>query len=163
MNSYEIGEYKYTIIKKLIDDEEIVKLLDPEGFCDYPDDLIYRNIFPFTRIPATEQEVMTYITIAVSVPQIDARNDYIRNMRITIRAYSHADIMKVSGKSSNRIDLVSAAIDRIINECMDIGIGYVRLVSNTEHVLDSTHHYRELVFKTDDINAQRYGAKQWSQ
>ena len=162
MNSYEIGDYKYIIIKKLIADDEIVELLDPEKHCDYSDDLIYRNIFPFTRIPATEQEVMTYITVAVSVPQIDARNDFIRNVRIVLRVYSHADIMKVPGNSSNRIDLVSAAVDRIINENMDIGIGFVRLVSNTEHVLDSTHHFRELVFKTDDINAKRYGATQWS-
>ena len=163
MNGYEIGEYKYTIIKKLIADVEIVELLDPDKKCDYPDDLIYKNIFPFTRVPTTEQEVMTYITIAVSVPQIDARNDMIRNMRIVMRVYSHADIMKVPGKSSNRIDLVGAAVDRIINESMDIGIGYVRLVSNTEHVLDSPHDYRELIFKTDDINAKRHGAKQWSQ
>lgn len=163
MNSYEIGEYKYTIIKKLINDDEVRNLLDPEGYCNYPDDLVYRNVFPFTRIPDTEQEVKTYITVAVSVPQIDARNDYIRNMRIVMRIYSHADIMKVTGQKSNRIDLLSAAVDRVINESMDIGIGCVKLVSNTEHVLDSSHHYRELVFKTDDINAKRYGAKQWSQ
>lgn len=162
MNGYEIGQYKFEIIKKLIADGEIVKLLDPDGYCDYPDDLIYRNIFPYTRIPATEQEVMTYITIAVSVPQLDARNDFIRNMRIILRVYSHSDIMKVQGEVSDRIDLVSAAVDRILNESMDLGIGYVKLVSNTEHVLDNVHHYRELVFKTDDINAKRRGAKQWS-
>lgn len=162
MNSYEIGEYKYKIIRKLIADREIVSLLDPDNSCEYSDDLVYRNIYPFTRIPNTEQEVKTYITIAVNVPQIDPRNDCIRNMRIVIRVYSHADIMKVKNSKTNRIDLTSAAIDRIINECMDIGIGYVRLVSNTEHVLDSSHHYRELVFKTDDINAERNGAKQWN-
>lgn len=161
MNSYEIGDYKFEIVKQLISDGEICSLLDPEGFCQYPDDLIYRNIFPFTRIPSTEQEVKAYITIAVSVPNIDAKNDCVRNLRISMRVYSHADIMKVPGNHSNRVDLLSAAIDRILNESMVLGIGPVRLASNTEHVYDSAHYYRELSFKTDDINAKRYGAKQW--
>lgn len=162
MNGYEIGDYKLTIIKKLIEDPEVVSLLDPEKKFEYPDDLIYERIYPFTRIPSTEQETKAYITIAVSVPQIDVRNDYIRNMRITIRAYSHADIMKVKGTFADRIDLLGAAVDRLLNESMDLGIGYVRLVSSTEHVLDSSHHYRELLFKTDDINARRDGAKRWN-
>ena len=161
MNSYEIGDYKFEIVKRLISDGEICSLLDPEGRCQYPDDLIYENIFPFARIPATEQEVKAYITISVGVPNIDAKNDLIRNLRVSVRAYSHADIMKVSGSHSNRVDLISAAIDRIFNESTVLGIGPVRLVANTEHVYDSAHYYRELLFRTDDINAKRYGAKQW--
>ena len=161
MNSYEIGNYKQKIIRHLIDDPDIVRLVDPNNEAEYPDDLIYTNLFPFGRIPDTEQEVRVYITVVVNVPSIDKRNDLIRNVDIKVRIYAHEDLMRVSGSGFDRIDLLSAKVDSLLNESYDFGIGYVTLISNTEHTLDSKHHYRELIFRTDGINSRREGAKQW--
>ena len=161
MNSYEIGNYKQKIIRHLIDDPDIVRLVDPNNEAEYPDDLIYTNLFPFGRMPDTEQEVRVYITVVVNVPSIDKRNDLIRNVDIKVRIYAHEDLMRVSGSGIDRIDLLSAKVDSLLNESYDFGIGYVTLISNTEHTLDSKHHYRELIFRTDGINSRREGAKQW--
>lgn len=161
MNSYEIGNYKQKIIRHLIDDPDIVRLVDPNNEAEYPDDLIYTNLFPFGRMPDTEQEVRVYITVVVNVPSIDKRNDLIRNVDIKVRIYAHEDLMRVSGSGFDRIDLLSAKVDSLLNESYDFGIGYVTLISNTEHTLDSKHHYRELIFRTDGINSRREGAKQW--
>ena len=58
MNSREIPEIKDRIMRYLIADEEIVKLVDPTHEVEYPDDLLYRNLFPFYRVPDTEQEII---------------------------------------------------------------------------------------------------------
>lgn len=161
MNSFEIGEFKLTLIRKLIANQDIVQLLDPNGQAEYPDDLIYENIFPYNRIPETEQEVKTYVTVMVNAVSLQKNNDVVRNVSVTIRIYAHLDMMKVSGSNSNRIDLLSAKIDEICNESQDFGIGYMKLSSNIEHVMDSKHLFREMIFTTDSLNAQRYGVKQW--
>lgn len=163
MNGYEIGEFKNSLIRKIIDSSEARELLDPNGSCEYPDELLYKYIFPYGRIPETEEEVGTYIAIKVHVPSIGARNDTIRNVRIEIRIYAHHDLMKVKGKSVDRIDMLSAVVDKLINETMDFGIGPLRLESNTEHVLDSKHSFREMFFRTDAINSKRDGVRQWEQ
>jgi hypothetical protein len=162
VNGYEIGQYKEIIIRKLLGDPELVDLLNVDGQAEYPDDLIYQNIFPFARMPDTEQETKAYITVSVNVERLDSRNDMVRRMRIVIRIFSHADLMRVSGQSMDRIDLMAARVDKLLNETQDIGIGYVVLVSNAEHVLDTKHSYRELIFRTDDINSKRDGAARWS-
>lgn len=162
MNGYEIGEFKLTLIRKMIANDDIVKLLDPNGEAEYPDDLIYENIFPYNRVPETEQEVKTYITVMANVTMIPARNDITRKVAILVRIYSHKDLMRVKGSNSDRIDLLAAKIDEIMNESYDFGIGYVQMGSSTEHVLDSKHFYRELVFNTDSLNSKRDGAKQWT-
>lgn len=162
MNSFEIGEFKLTLIRKLIGNNEIFKLLDPNGELEYPDDLIYENIFPYNRMPDTEQEVKTYVTLQVNAVSLPKRNDITRNVAIVVRVYTHAQLMRVPGNNSDRIDLLSAKIDEILNESNDFGIGYVQLESNTEHVLDSKHFFREMVFTTDSLNNKRDGAKQWT-
>lgn len=162
MNGYEIGEYKLTLIRKLIQNEDVLQLIDPNKKAEYPDDLIYTNIFPYNRMPKTEQEVETYVTVRVNVASVPAANDVTRKMAIVIRVYTHADLMQVKGSNSNRVDLLSAKIDEILNESQDFGIGYVVLNSSTEGVLDSKHFYRELVFNTDSLNSKRDGAKRWT-
>lgn len=163
MNSFELGEFKLTLIRKMIEDENIVALINaPTDEVEYPDDLIYTRIFPYNRVPDTEQEVKTYITVMVNATSVPMRNDITRKISIIVRIYSHCNLMKVTGESSDRIDLLSGYVDRLMNESLDFGIGYVTLGSNTEHVLDSTHFFRELVFYTDALNSRRDGARQWN-
>lgn len=156
MNGFEVGDCKLTMIRKLITDEDVVKLIDaPADEVEYPDDLIYNRIFPYNRVPDTEQEVKTYITLMVNVTSVPVRNDMTRNVSIIARIYSHKDLMRVPGQNSDRIDLLAANVEKLLNGSYDFGIGYVKLGSNTEHVLDSTHFFRELVFRTDSLNYQR--------
>lgn len=159
MNSYEIGEYKQKVLRRLIEDTELVALVDPNGLAEYPDDLIYTNLFPYGRMPETEQEAQVYITVVVNVPSISQSNDLIRYVDFKIRVYAHAELMHVKGHGSDRIDLIAAHIDEMLNESYDFGIGYLHLTSNTEHTLDSKHHFRELIFRTDALNYKRDGVK----
>lgn len=156
MNSMEVAAMKLNVILKLIQDQELAQLLDNNHEFEYPDDMIYERIFPFGRIPETEQEVKTYVTVMVSVPSIRS-NSIARNVRMTVCAITHRDLMRVKNKNGTRIDLIGARIDTLLNEKEDFGMGKVALVSNMEHVMDSKHFYRELIFEVVDLNSRRYG------
>lgn len=152
MNSFEIGSYKNELIYQIISDEEIVSLLDPGCEFQYPDQLLYDRIFPYGRIPPTEQEVKTYITVTGDVKELNRDNNLIRYVQMIIRVVSHVGIMKVDGKSIDRIDLIGARIDKILNGSNRFGIGPLDIVSNKEYTLDENHFYRELIFETSGLN-----------
>jgi len=159
MNSREVSEYKLKIIRHLIQDNELVSLVDERKEFEYADDLIYERLFPFGRIPETEQEMKTYVTIMVDVPSIGTRNDVVRDVVLTVRVITHSNLMRVSGRNGTRIDLLAARVDELLNESFDFGIGYVKLVHNKEFVYDNCHFYRELKFQTVDLNAPRFKAR----
>lgn len=161
MNSREIGEMKYRLLLKMIENEAFVALMDPNKNAEYPEDLIYTSLFPYGRIPDTEQNAGVYVTVMMDVPSISKKNDLVRDINLRMRVYCHETLMRVPGKNATRIDLVAAEIDEMINESYDFGIGYVTLVKNTEHTLDSKHQFRELIFRTDALNSKRNGARQW--
>lgn len=158
MNSREISKYKKEIIMKLITNPTIVSLLDPENEMEYPDDLINTGIFPYGKIPGTPQEAGLYITVTINSLSPTAKNDIVKNIELIVRAVSSDSLMKVSGRSETRIDLLSSEIDEMLNESYDFGVGYVTLMSNKEYALNDSYFYRELVFRTIDLNSRRYGS-----
>ena len=163
MNCYEITEYKRKIMAKLIDSRRIVELVDYAHKAEESDDLLYANIFPYNRVPETEQEESVYICVMVDIPTIYTKNDIARNVTIRFRVYAHERLMKVKGESGDRIDLLAAVIDELFNEKLDFGFGPLTIGSCTEHVYDSRHHYRELTFRTVALNSKRSGVTQWEQ
>lgn len=70
MNSFEIGEFKLTLIRKLIGNADIVKLLDPTGALEYTDDLIYKNVFPYNRVPECVYREITVTVLTCSAPRL---------------------------------------------------------------------------------------------
>ena len=163
MNSYEITEYKRKIMKALINSQRIVSLIDYAKESEDPADLLYQCIFPYNRIPETEQEERVYICVMVDIPTAYVKNEIARNVTIRFRVYAHERLMKVIGESGDRIDLLAAEIDELFNEKLDFGFGPLSINSCTEHVYDSRHFYREIIFKTIALNSKRNGVSQWEQ
>lgn len=163
MNGYEIIEYKRKIMTQMIDNADIVNMIDYASSVDDAADLLYECIFPYNRVPETEQEEKVYVCIMVDVPNSYVKNDIARNITIRFRVYAHERLMKVKGYSGDRIDLLAAMIDELFNEKLDFGFGPLSISSSTEHVYDSRHSYRELVFKTVALNSKRNGVTQWEQ
>jgi hypothetical protein len=158
MNSREISTYKKEIIKRLYMNPTIVSLLDPDDEMEYPDDLVYTRIFPYGKIPGTAQSVGSYITVTINSLSPTARNDIVKNVELVVRVVSSDALMKVSGRSETRIDLLSSEVDTMLNEDYDFGVGPVMLMSNKEYTLNDSYFYRELIFRTVDLNNRRYGS-----
>lgn len=151
--SREIAEYKRKIMSSIINSDEIVAAINAEGITiDNSDELIDNNIFSYDRVPDTEEEVSTYITIQVDIPRIEKGNVF-RNVVVLIRIITHQDIMKMTGTSNgNRIDYISAQLDELLNGRSDFGWGKLSLSSNVEWSVDYKHRCRVMQFSVNDLN-----------
>jgi hypothetical protein len=58
----------------------------------------------------------------------------------------------MDGAKGNRIDYISAEINKLLNGRSDFGWGELSLTSNTEWRIDYKHRCRVLEFKVNDLN-----------
>lgn len=134
----------------------IINLLNPAPDKSFiPEDLLDEYIYTYNRIPATQEVAKTYITIAMNSLGTSSYNDIIKNAQFVITIISNDSLMRVNGSRGNRIDLIAAEIDYLLNENTSLGFGKLALTASKEGVLESGHPYRSLIFEVDALNNQR--------
>ena len=154
-NLYFAGAYKDKIIKLLLENKDIVKLLNPEvdpkykGIIDETDVLLgghwkignevhYEtgHIFDYNFVTDRTDDVKAFIFVEVIVDNVyDAT---FTNFKLLICPLAHKDIVRLDktttptkaemqkdGFSGNRIDMLCDAIDKTINGNTTMGIGNV--------------------------------------
>ena len=159
-NSSIIGKIKNKIIREFISDDTIVKAIDSHNpKVKEPEDLIYTHIFDFNQNPYTLQDVQTFITIQVHIPEDHSFNNVERKSYVhpTIEIWitSHENHMKVDNIpkiTQNRNDYLSHLIDKKLNGADGYGIGKLQLLSNKEFSYESDYVCRTLVFSGTDLN-----------
>lgn len=157
----EIIDYKNKVIKDILHNEDetlsanIVMAID-EDYVDSQDDLIYRNIFPYLRIPETQTETRCYITMSVDMPKVSTKNYFFKDMVITINVIVHEDLMKMPAQySATRADYIASIINKIFNNNKNYGTVALEYVSDVESVLLSKFFVRTLRFRCNELNATR--------
>lgn len=155
-NSIEIMEYKQTIMSLLVKNKDIVDLIEADpNEVEYDDDLINKYIFSYYKNPDTEDEQQTYIFVFIDAVSTLGANDLMKNLTITFVVSTHKRLMRVNGKVGNRIDSLSALIDKQFNNSNVLGVGYLKLISNVEGNIDNTHPCRTLKFRIEDFDDVR--------
>lgn len=157
-NSEEVSLYKQKAISLIINNPEIVSLIisdDGKPVIEYADDLIYERVFPFIKAPETEQELSTYLFMTVDIPSNGNQNNLLKNVVFTFVVVTHYNLMRVQNRVGNRLDILSALIDKQFNEKDYFGLGKIKLVSNTEGCVDKTHPCRTIKFVVEDLNNKR--------
>ena len=156
-SSLAITNIKNAVITTILLDKDILDAIDVP-YTD-PSELIYKNIWPYARIPNTEVEKTTYICVKVDIDTDGTRNSAIKNVLTTIYVMAEQGIMRVNAgvaKGSTRIDFISQRLEEVFNHADDIGLGETALLTNYEDVLeaDTYHQCRVLRFKSYWTNAQ---------
>ena len=157
-NSSIIGTAKNKIVKEFIKDDDIVAAIG----CDKGEtgeELVNTHIFNYNQDPNTINDVQTFVTIQVHIPQAygysgSSSTVYV-SPTIEIRIISHERHMVVDNVpkvTENRNDYLSRLIDEKLNGRTDIGLGKLTLVSNVEGSFQKDYLYRTLVFKATDLN-----------
>lgn len=157
-NSSIIGAAKNKIVKEFIKDDDIVAAIG----CDKGEtgeELVNTHIFNYSQDPNTINDVQTFVTIQVHIPQAygysgSSSTVYV-SPTIEIRIISHERHMVVDNVpkvTENRNDYLSRLIDEKLNGRTDIGLGKLTLVSNVEGSFQKDYLYRTLVFKATDLN-----------
>ena len=135
--------YKNRAMTEIIRDPDIVKALNPNA--KDPEDLLYQNIFPYFRVPITDTETLSYVTVCAGFPETRYADNFVRQSYLTVCVIVHQSNMKTEF-GSTLLDYLSAKIDDILNLSTKYGRGKMVLMSSTERSLDEFHRYREMMY-----------------
>lgn len=153
----EAGEIKRKIMMKLYNDPEIVRLIDNKDIDpENPDDLIYRNIFPYAKVDFTQQQVGSYITLKLDYPSIN-KNEIYKNAELSFYVVCNNQCMKVDG-GYTRTDAIANRIIENFNWSVFLGFR-IELVLEDENPIDENFYYKRLVFTSVSPNGMRDGVK----
>lgn len=159
-NSSIIKKAKNKIIKEFIKDPEIVAAIGSNTVkSSEPQKLLYEHIFDYNQNPHTLNDVRTFITIQVHIPQ-SYYTDYhaseiIIKPTIEIWIISHEKHMRVDNIpkiTQNRNDYLSELIDNKINGKYGFGIGQTKLLSNVEGAFQTDYLFRKMIIECKDLN-----------
>ena len=71
-SSKSIINYKRKLATMLVNNERIVYLINNDEIRN-PEDLVYKNIFNFVRVPNAPEEQLNYICFKIDMPELYAK------------------------------------------------------------------------------------------
>lgn len=159
-NSSIINKAKNKIVKEFIKDDLLLQAIDsPDLDISKPEKYIGRYIFDFQQNPYTIEDVKTFLTVQVHIPEVYTygrdNSKIFSQPTIEIWIISHERHMKVNNipkVTANRNDYISMLIDTKLNGRDDFGIGKLSLLMNIEGAYQVDYVYRKMVFQGLDIN-----------
>lgn len=145
---------KRLIEQILYSDEDIVEILDnPDIDPESPEDLVYKNIFCFLRIPGTQDVSKNFITFTVDDTERMPSNTVMKTQTVQFVVFVHKDNIKTKYGMA-RHDLLGYLIRDIFNLSNKLG-PQMELISNREGVTDTDYHTRTLRFELIDDNSTK--------
>ena len=145
---------KRLIEQILYSDEDIVEILDnPSIDPEAPEDLVYENIFPFLRIPGTQDVSKNFITFTVDDVERMPSNKVMKAQTVQFVIFVHKDNIATKYGMA-RHDLLSYLIRDTFNLSNKLG-PQMELSSNREGVTDTDYHTRTLRFELIDDNSTK--------
>ena len=145
---------KRIIEQTLYSDEDIVEVIDDHNIDpSCPEELVYSSIYPFIRIPGTQDESKNFITFSVSDMSLSPNNEVMKNQYVQFVIFVHKDLVKTKYGMA-RHDCLGYLIRDIFNLSNVLG-PQMNLVSNVEGVTDTNYLTRTLKFELVDDNSTK--------
>jgi hypothetical protein len=145
---------KRIVEQALYSDSDIVEVLDdPDVDPSCPEELLYRSIWPFIRIPGVQDTAKNYITFSISDMGLSPRNEVMKNQYVQFVIFVHKT-MATTNFGMARHDCLGYLIRDIFNLSNMLG-AQMNLVSNIEGVTDTDYLTRTLKFELVDDNSTK--------
>ena len=145
---------KRIIEQALYSDEDIVEVIDDHDIDpSCPDELVYSSIYPFIRIPGTQDKSKNFITFSVSDMGRMPNNEVMKSQYVQFVVFVHKDLVQTKYGMA-RHDCLGHIIRDIFNLSNMLG-PQMNLVSNVEGVTDSDYLTRTLKFELVDDNSTK--------
>lgn len=91
----DIVRKKRIIGQMLYNDPDIIEVLDnPKIDPSCPEDALYENIYPFIRIPGTQDTSRNYITFMLDDMEKSQFNKSMKNQYLKVVIFVHKDLVK---------------------------------------------------------------------
>ena len=148
----DIVRKKRIIGQMLYSDPDIIEILDnPELDPECPDEYMYVNIFPFIRIPGTQDESKNYITFMLDDMEKSQFNKSMKSQFLKVVIFVHKDLVKTKF-GADRHDLLGYLVKDVFHLSNGLGL-QLNLVSNREGVTDTDYCTRTLQFEMTTPNS----------
>lgn len=152
----DISLTKRIIETVLCGDSDVVEVLDnPSIDPDSPEDLLYQNLYPFIRIPGTQDTARNYICYSIDDMSGENRNDRIKQQLIQFVAFVHKDLVKTKYGVA-RHDMLGYLIRDLFNRSHLFG-HELKMIYNKEGVTDTDYTTRTLKFQLITSEVQQDG------
>ena len=145
---------KRIIEQALYSDPDIVEVLDdPDIDPSCPEDLAWSSIWPFIRIPGTQDKAKNHITFSISDMGLSPNNEVMKNQYVQFVIFVHKDLVKTNYGMA-RHDCLGYLIRDIFNLSDMLG-AQMNLVGNPEGATDTDYITRTLKFELVDNNSTK--------
>lgn len=145
---------KRIIGEMLYSDPDIIEVLDnPELDAECPEEFLYVNIFPFIRIPGTQDVSKSFITFMLDDMEQSQYNKAMKSQYLKVVIFVHKDLVKTKF-GADRHDLLAYLVRDVFHLSNSLGL-QLNLVSNREGVTDTDYCTRTLQFEMTTPNSMQ--------
>ena len=142
----DISLTKRIIETVLCGDADLVEIIDnPTIDPSVPEDLLYKSIYPFVRIPGAQDMSQSYICYSVDDMSAHERNDRMKQQYIQFVVFVHQDLVQTKYGVA-RHDLLGAIIRDLFNRSHLFG-HELKLTNDKEYAVDNDYITRTLKFQ----------------
>lgn len=150
----DIVRKKRIIGQMLYSDPDIIEVLDnPELDPSCPDEYLYQNIYPFIRIPGTQDISRNYITFMLDDMESAQFNRAMKSQFLKVVIFVHKDLVKTKW-GAERHDLLGYLVKDVFHLSNSLGL-QLNLVSDREGVTDTDYCTRTLQFEMITPNSMK--------
>lgn len=145
----EITDIKESLLQMFLTDTPLVRLLTNKTDVTVPAlDLRYTQVFPYHWLSQTVTEQKSFLCFSITTPKV--QSPAIKDVEIKVWIFSHEGIMRTA--KGPRIDLLSIAIDTLLNGTVGLGVGRCDLLSTREISPAKDFYGYELRYMLKDFN-----------
>lgn len=143
---------KRIIGKMLYNDPDIIEVLANEEIdptC--PEEVMYKNIYPFIRVPGIQDVSRSYITYMLDDVDTGRTNANMKSQYLKVVVFVHKDVVETE-YGAERHDLLSYLIRDNFHLSNALGLN-LKLISNKEGFTDADYCTRTLYFEMTTPNS----------
>lgn len=148
----DIVRKKRIISRLLYSDPDIIEVLDnPELDPECPEEYLYKNIYPFIRIPGTQDTAKSFITFMLDDVDNSQFNKTMKSQFLKVVIFVHKGSIQTKF-GAERHDLLGYLVKDVFHLSNSLGL-QLTLLSNREGVTDNEYCTRTLQFEMTTPNS----------
>lgn len=148
----DIVRKKRIISRMLYSDPDIIEVLDnPELDPTCPEEYLYKNIYPFIRIPGTQDTSKSFITFMLDDMEKSQFNKTMKSQFLKVVIFVHKDLVQTK-LGAERHDLLGYLVRDNFHLSNSLGM-QLTLLSDREGVTDTDYCTRTLQFEMTTPNS----------
>ena len=148
----DIVRKKRIIGEMLYSDPDIIEVLDNKDLDpSCPDEYLYQNIFPFIRVPGTQDTSKSFITFSLDDVDVVNSNKAMKSQFLKVVIFVHKDLVQTQ-LGAERHDLLAFLVKDVFHLSNKLGL-QLNLISSREGYSDADYCTRTLQFEMTTPNS----------